>query len=166
MRKRIYMQLDKNSKEKKEGMYKKSKEIIKLMLAKENDELVKMTTISAVLKQNIPYFLWVGFYRLQGHQLLVGPYQGNPACLRIPMNKGVCGKSASEKKTIIVDEVEKFPDYITCDSNTKSEIVVPVFNRHNELIGILDVDSQYIGAFDQTDQIHLEELMRDMFSFQ
>jgi GAF domain-containing protein len=160
------MRLDENMKEKKKGMYKKSKEIIKLMLANENDELVKMTTISAILKQNISYFLWVGFYRLQGNQLLVGPYQGNPACLRISMNKGICGKSATEKRTIIVDEVDKFPGYITCDSNTKSEIVVPVFNQHNKLIGVLDVDSQYIGAFDQTDQIHLEELMRDMFSFQ
>lgn len=165
MRKGIYMRSNENTKEKKEEMYKKSKEIIKLMLAGENDELVKMTTISAVLKQNIPYFLWVGFYRLQGDQLLVGPYQGNPACLRIPMNKGVCGKSASEKKTIIVDEVEKFPGHIACDSGAKSEIVVPVLNCHDKLIGVLDGDSQYIRAFDQTDQIHLEELMRDMFSF-
>jgi GAF domain-containing protein len=159
------MRSNENTKEKKEEMYKKSKEIIKLMLAGENDELVKMTTISAVLKQNIPYFLWVGFYRLQGDQLLVGPYQGNPACLRIPMNKGVCGKSAAEKKTIIVDEVEKFPGYIACDGGAKSEIVVPVLNCHDKLIGVLDGDSQYIRAFDQTDQIHLEELMSDMFSF-
>jgi L-methionine (R)-S-oxide reductase len=165
MRKGIYMRSNETAEEKKEEMYKKSKEIIKLMLAGENDELVKMTTISAVLKQNIPYFLWVGFYRLQGDQLLVGPYQGNPACLRIPMNKGVCGKSASEKKTLIVDEVEKFPGHIACDSGAKSEIVVPVLNCHDKLIGVLDGDSQYIRAFDQTDQIHLEELMSDMFSF-
>jgi L-methionine (R)-S-oxide reductase len=159
------MRSNETTEEKKEEMYKKSKEMMKLMLTGENDELVKMTTISAVLKQYIPYVLWVGFYRLQEDQLLAGPYQGNPACLRIPMNKGVCDKSASEKKTIIVDEVEKFPGYIACDGGAKSEIVVPVFNRNDKLIAVLDEDSQYIRAFDLTDQIHLEELMRDMFSF-
>jgi len=158
------MWLDEAMKAKKEEIYRSSREAIKLMLVQESDELVKMSTISAVLKKNFPYYLWAGFYRLQGDVLLVGPYQGSPACLRIPLDKGVCGKSASERKTIIVDEVEKFPGYIACDSKAKSEIVVPVFNQHDKLIGVLDVDSQYKGAFDEKDKEHLEALLKEIIS--
>jgi len=158
------MWLDEKLKAKKEEIYHSSREAVKLMLAEEKDEIVKMSTISVVLKKNFSYYLWVGFYRLEKDELLVGPYQGSPACLRIPLSKGVCGKSAAERQTIIVDEVEKFPDYIACDSKAKSEIVVPVFNQHDELIGVLDVDSQYKGAFDETDKRQLEALLKEIFS--
>jgi len=157
------MPLNEEIANKKEEIYHSCKETIRLMLAQEDDELIKMSTISAILKKNFPYYLWVGFYRLQGEELLVGPYQGSPACLRIPLGKGVCGKSASKRETIIVDEVENFPGYIACDSRAKSEIVVPVINQQKELIGVLDVDSQYKGAFDEKDKRHLEELIKEMF---
>lgn len=158
------MWLDETMKAKKEEIYRYCRETIKLMLTQESDELIKMSTISAVLKKNFPYYLWVGFYRLQRDVLLVGPYQGSPACLRIALDKGVCGKSASERKTIIVEEVGKFPGYIACDSKAKSEIVVPVFNRQDELIAVLDVDSQYKGAFDEMDKMHLQELLKEIIS--
>ena len=128
------------------------------------DEIGKMATISTVLKMNLPYFLFVGFYRVMRDQILqIGPYQGEVlACGTIPYNKGVCGVSAVRQETLIVPDVSQFPGYIACDDETQSEIVVPVM-KDGELLAILDVDSVELDDFDQIDQEYLERLVATHF---
>jgi GAF domain-containing protein len=102
-------------------------------------------------------YFWVGFYIRKGDELLLGPFQGPVACTSIHIPKGVCGTAVKEKKTIIVDDVNKFPGHIACSSESKSEIVVPVF-RGDEVTAVLDVDSDFYSNFDETDKIYLERI--------
>ena len=121
------------------------------------DNVANMSNLVAALKQTFGFF-WVGFYRVQADELVLGPFQGPIACTRIKKGRGVCGSAWEKGATIIVDDVEKFPGHIACSSASKSEIVVPVFDKGN-IVGVLDVDSAHLSDFDEIDQIYLEKIV-------
>ena len=123
------------------------------------DDIALMATINSVLANRFPYYFWTGFYRLCGDRLVVGPYIGTVGCLQIEMGRGVCGTAAAERRTIIVPDVNAFPGHIACDSRSKSEIVVPVFDEEGALIAVLDVDSAEFNSFDEDDRIGLERIV-------
>jgi L-methionine (R)-S-oxide reductase len=130
---------------------------LKALIEGEEDLIANLANITAVIKQTFGYF-WVGFYLVKNNQLVLGPFQGTLACTRIAFGKGVCGTAWKEAKTIIVDDVDKFPGHIACSSASKSEIVVPVFNHQKEVIGVLDVDDDVYATFDETDKLYLEKV--------
>jgi len=136
-------------------------EQIDLVLEGIDDPISAMATISALLHSSLG-FLWTGFYRVvePGKLMRIGPYQGSLGCLEIEFGRGVCGAAALEKRTVIVEDVERFPGHITCDARARSEIVVPVFNRKNNLIAVLDVDSEVQGFFSDEDRIGLEGIVK------
>jgi L-methionine (R)-S-oxide reductase len=123
------------------------------------DEIALMATINSILSHRFSTYFWTGFYRVCGDRLVVGPYIGTVGCLQIEFGRGVCGTAAAQRKTIIVPDVEKFPGHIACDANSKSEIVVPVFDRNGALIAVLDVDSDQLNAFDEEDREGLERIV-------
>ena len=129
---------------------------LKALIASETDQVANYANISAVLKECFGFF-WVGFYRVIENELVLGPFQGPIACTRISFGKGVCGTAWKEMKTIVVPDVEKFPGHIACSSQTKSEIVVPVF-ADGKVIAVLDVDSDINDNFDELDVKYLEML--------
>lgn len=122
----------------------------------EADVIANMANISACLKDTFNFW-WVGFYRVSGEELVLGPFQGPLACTRIRKGKGVCGTAWQEAKTVIVPDVDEFPGHIACSSLTRSEIVVPVF-KDNEVVAVLDIDSEKLATFDETDKEYLEKL--------
>jgi L-methionine (R)-S-oxide reductase len=130
---------------------------IKALVEGEPDLIANVSNIAAALKQVFGFF-WVGFYFVKSNELVLGPFQGPVACTRIQKGRGVCGSSWESGQTIVVDDVELFPGHIACSSESKSEIVVPVFSANGEVSMILDVDSNELASFDQTDQQYLEEL--------
>ncbi|MDP2040542.1 MAG: GAF domain-containing protein [Algoriphagus sp.] len=130
---------------------------IEALISGEPDLYANLANIAAALKEGFGFF-WVGFYLVKNEQLVLGPFQGPIACTRINFGKGVCGTAWKEAKTQLVPDVDAFPGHIACSSASKSEIVVPVFNR-NEVAMVLDVDSDQLADFDETDQKYLEELM-------
>jgi GAF domain-containing protein len=123
------------------------------------DDIALMATINSVLSHAFPHFFWTGFYRMCGGRLVVGPYIGTVGCLQIELGRGVCGTAASQRETIIVPDVNQFPGHIACDPNSKSEIVVPVFDGKGELLAVLDVDSDQLNAFDEEDRAGLERIV-------
>jgi L-methionine (R)-S-oxide reductase len=131
---------------------------IKALTTGETDMVANLANISAALKEGLGFF-WVGFYMVKENQLVLGPFQGPVACTRIPFHKGVCGAAYSRKETIVVPDVDAFPGHIACSSASKSEIVLPAF-RGEEVFLILDVDSDQLNDFDDTDAHYLGELMR------
>lgn len=131
---------------------------IEALVDGENDLVANLANISASLKQTMGFF-WVGFYRVNENQLVLGPFQGPIACTRIPKGKGVCGTSWAEKKTLVVPNVDEFPGHIACSSVSKSEIVLPAF-RNGEVALVLDVDSDKLNDFDEIDLQYLEQVMR------
>ncbi len=128
------------------------------LVAGESDFVANLANLTAALKQAMGFF-WVGFYLVKENQLVLGPFQGPIACTRIGYGKGVCGTSWKEKKVIVVPDVEAFPGHIACSSASKSEIVLPAF-RNGEVELILDVDSDQLNDFDETDRIYLGQVMR------
>ena len=130
---------------------------IKGLLDGESDLIANMANVIAALKEQFGW-LWVGFYIVKGEELVLAPFQGPVACTRIKRGRGVCGSSWAQAKTLIVPDVEKFPGHIACSSLSKSEIVIPVI-RNNEVVAILDVDSNEYDQFDTTDQRYLEEIV-------
>jgi L-methionine (R)-S-oxide reductase len=124
----------------------------------EPDTVANLSNIAAALKQSMNFF-WVGFYIVKNDQLVLGPFQGPIACTRINFGKGVCGASWKEKKTILVPNVDEFPGHIACSSASKSEIVLPAF-KNGEVALVLDVDSDILNDFDETDLESLEKVMR------
>jgi GAF domain-containing protein len=130
---------------------------IEALITGEPDLYANLANIAAALREAFGFF-WVGFYLVKGEQLVLGPFQGPIACTRINFGKGVCGAAWKEAKTQLVPDVELFPGHIACSSASKSEIVVPVF-RGNDVAMVLDVDSDQLDDFDETDQKYLEELM-------
>jgi GAF domain-containing protein len=128
------------------------------LIEHENDLITNLANITAALKQQFNWW-WIGFYLIKNNELVLGPFQGPVACTRIQYGRGVCGTAWKEKKTIIVDDVSTFPCHIACSSFSKSEIVVPVFSN-NQIIGVLDVDSEYLQHFDDVDKKHLEEIVK------
>lgn len=129
-------------------------------LAGVDDPIAMMATVSCLIHHGFGH-LWVGFYRVvePGVLMRVGPYQGTLGCLEIAFGRGVCGTAAAERRTVIVDDVERFPGHIACDSRSRSEIVVPVTDGTGTLIAVLDLDSQHLGAFDETDARWLERIV-------
>ncbi|HRE39271.1 MAG TPA: GAF domain-containing protein [Chitinophagaceae bacterium] len=130
---------------------------IKGLLEGETDLVANLANVAASLKEQFGWF-WVGFYLVKDNELVLGPFQGPVACTRIRKGRGVCGSSWEQQKTLIVPDVEKFPGHIACSSLSKSEIVVPVI-RNNEVLGVLDVDSDQYDQFDSTDQQYLEQIV-------
>ncbi len=128
------------------------------LLEGEKDSLVIMASIVSVLHDTMPHYYWTGFYRVVGEELVIGPYQGTPACLRIAQGRGVCGRAWETGETQVVEDVHAFPGHIACDARSRSEIVVPWRNATGEVIAVLDVDSTLKSAFDELDQAALEEL--------
>ncbi len=117
-----------------------------------------LSNFVAALKEAFPKISWIGFYFADNDLLHLGPFQGKVACTQIKLGKGVCGTSASSRATVIVDDVDKFPGHIACDSGSKSEIVIPIIVK-DQLIGVLDIDSYQYSSFNNTDKKHLEELV-------
>ena len=130
---------------------------IKGLLEGETDLVANLANIAAALKEQFGWF-WVGFYLVKNDELVLGPFQGPVACTRIRKGRGVCGSSWEQGKTLIVPDVEKLPGHIACSSLSKSEIVVPVI-RNNEVVAVLDVDSDQYDQFDSTDQQYLEQIV-------
>lgn len=128
------------------------------LLKGEHDFIANTANFSALLFNSLPNVNWAGFYFLQGEELVLGPFQGNPACVRIPMGTGVCGVAAKQCETIIVPNVHEFPGHIACDVASNSEIVVPLFDGER-LLGVLDLDSPTVGRFDDQDAEGLNELV-------
>ncbi len=131
---------------------------IESLVSGEPDLIANLSNSVAALKQTMNFF-WVGFYIVKDNQLVLGPFQGPIACTRINFGKGVCGASWKEKKTILVPNVDEFPGHIACSSASKSEIVLPAF-KNNEVALVLDVDSDVLNDFDDTDHLALEKVMR------
>ena len=123
------------------------------------DEIALMATINSILANRFPHYFWTGFYRVCGDRLIVGPYIGTVGCLQIEFGRGVCGKAAAERQTIVVPDVNQFPGHIACDPNSRSEIVVPVLDRDGALIAVFDVDSSELNAFDDEDRAGLERIV-------
>ena len=130
---------------------------IKALLEGEPDLIANLANTAGALKEQFSW-LWVGFYLVKQDELVLGPFQGPVACTRIKKGRGVCGKSWEDKKTLIVPDVEKFPGHISCSSLSRSEIVIPIF-KNNEVTAILDVDSEALDHFDETDKKYLEEIV-------
>ena len=127
------------------------------LLEGESDLVANLANTVAALKEQFGW-LWVGFYIVKKNELVLGPFQGPVACTRIRKGKGVCGSSWTKAKTLIVPDVEKFPGHIACSSLSRSEIVVPVI-RNEEVIAVLDVDSEQLNQFDTTDKYYLEQIV-------
>lgn len=152
------LQLIGNTKEEK---YKSLLPQIEAMVSGEKDLIANMANICAALKFGFN-FLWVGFYIVKNDVLVLGPFQGPVACSRIQKGKGVCGTSWNNKETIIVDDVDLFPGHIACSSFSKSEIVVPLFDNDNNVIAVLDVDSETLSSFDKIDAFYLTEIIKPL----
>ncbi|HKZ73651.1 MAG TPA: GAF domain-containing protein [Steroidobacteraceae bacterium] len=129
------------------------------LLAGEHDLVANAANTAALIYEALPELNWAGFYFLQGGELVVGPFQGKPACVRIALGKGVCGTAAAKRETVVVTDVNAFPGHIACDAASQSEIVVPLL-RGGELLGVLDIDSPRVARFDAVDQRGIETLAR------
>jgi L-methionine (R)-S-oxide reductase len=132
---------------------------VKQLIGAENDLIANMANISAALNEAFN-FLWVGFYLVKQNELVLGPFQGPIACTRIALGKGVCGTAWEKRETIIVDDVDRFPGHIACSSLSKSEIVLPLFDKQNNVFAVLDIDSESLNTFDKTDAYYLEEMIK------
>ena len=135
---------------------------ITLLIQDEHDEISVLANVSAALKETFDFF-WVGFYLVKekegsAPQLYLGPFQGPTACYRIGFGRGVCGSAWQQRQTLVVPDVEEFPGHIACSSLSRSEIVVPIFNNANDVVGVLDIDSTELSTFDDIDRRYLEQL--------
>ncbi|WP_140937762.1 GAF domain-containing protein [Sphingobacterium lumbrici] len=130
---------------------------IKALLEEEEDLIANLANIAAALKEQFDFF-WVGFYLVKNDQLVLGPFQGPVACTRIRYNKGVCGTAWAQEKSLIVPNVEEFPGHISCNSLSKSEIVIPLY-KNKQIIGVLDVDSNKLDDFDHIDEVKLTKIL-------
>ncbi|HEV7738689.1 MAG TPA: GAF domain-containing protein [Chlamydiales bacterium] len=129
----------------------------------EKDFVANLSNVAAALRQTMGFY-WVGFYLVKDNQLVLGPFQGPIACTRINFGKGVCGTSWKEKRTILVPDVDEFPGHIACSSDSKSEVVLPAF-KDDDVVLVLDVDSDKLNDFDEVDVMYLEKVMRIVESF-
>ncbi len=146
--------------DKKQRRYQRLHTQIKDLIDKSsNNELSNMATIVAVLHHKMDYFFWTGFYLLQYEKLQVGPYQGSLACINLAKNSGVCWSAIDNNSTVLVSDVREFPGHIACDSRSLSEIVIPIKNKNNEIIGVLDIDSSELSSFDEVDKEWLEKIV-------
>ena len=141
----------------KEEKYKSLLPQIRSLVEGDSDIIANLGNICATLKYNMPDYFWVGIYLKKGDELVLGPFQGPVACTRIKLPQGVCGTAVKERKTIIVNDVSTFPGHIACSAESKSEIATPIF-KDDEVIAVLDVDSDKYSSFDDTDKLYLEKL--------
>src|SRR6186713_1533923 len=141
----------------KEEQYESLLPQIKALLEGERDLIANLANIAGALKEQFNW-LWIGFYLVKKDELVLGPFQGPVACTRIKKGRGVCGTAWAQAKTLIVSDVEKFPGHIACSSLSKSEIVIPVI-RNEEVIAVLDVDSESLNSFDKDDKYYLEQIV-------
>ncbi len=130
---------------------------IKGLLTGEDDQIANLANVAAALKEQFNWF-WVGFYLVKDGELVLGPFQGPVACTRIQKGRGVCGASWAREETIIVPDVDAFPGHIACASASRSEIVLPLFNN-DEVLGVLDVDSEHLAHFDEVDALYLKQII-------
>lgn len=142
----------------KEEKYRSLLPQLKGLLEGETDTIANMANISAALKMTFGFF-WVGFYIVKREELVLGPFQGTIACTRIKYGRGVCGTAWKEKRTVIVEDVNQFPGHIACDAASQSEIVIPMFNQ-DEVIAVLDIDSDHLNHFDETDASYLQQIVK------
>lgn len=131
---------------------------IKALVEGESNRVANLANVAAALKQTFGFF-WVGFYLVEDGELVLGPFQGPIACTRIRYGRGVCGTAWKEGKTLVVPDVDKFPGHIACSSASRSEIVVPIYNKEKEVVGVLDIDSDRLAEFDETDREWLERIV-------
>ncbi|NOQ25866.1 MAG: GAF domain-containing protein [Bacteroidales bacterium] len=148
--------MDKN---KKQGRYQRIYTQLEELLPKTQDPFARMSSIIAVLHNKMDHFFWTGFYFLKDGKLIVGQYQGPVACQELKKDVGVCWAGINKQKAIILDDVEKFPGHIACDSRSKSEIVIPLKNKDGNIIGVLDVDSSEYNQFDEIDEMELTSIL-------
>ena len=141
----------------KEEKYKLLVSQIASLIDGESDQIAVMANVSAAIHQSMGFW-WTGFYRVIGDELVLGPFQGPVACMHIPYGKGVCGTAWQRAATVIVPDVEQFPGHIACSSESRSEIVVPVFGPNEKVIAVLDIDSTQLSTFDDTDRQYLEQI--------
>jgi len=132
---------------------------IEALVATEADPMANLANTAAALRQTFGFF-WIGFYRVDGDELVLGPFQGPVACTRIDKNKGVCGSAWAQNNTLIVPDVDQFPGHIACASASRSEIVVPIRDAQGEVKYVLDIDSDQLNSFDEEDKRHLERIAR------
>lgn len=143
----------------KEEKYKTLLPQLKALVDGETDAIANLANIAAALKTTFNFW-WVGFYLVKNNELVLGPFQGPVACTRIAKGKGVCGSSWQKKEVIIVPDVDQFPGHIACSSASKSEIVLPKLNSQNEVEMVLDVDSEFLNHFDETDKNYLLKIIQ------
>ncbi|MGD6967904.1 GAF domain-containing protein [Rossellomorea vietnamensis] len=134
------------------------------LLEGENNKIANLSNASALLNQFLDRINWVGFYLMEDDELVLGPFQGLPACVRIAVGRGVCGSAAKDRETYLVEDVHAFPGHIACDAASQSEIVVPII-KDGELIGVLDIDSPEKSRFDETDKIKLEAFVSALVQY-
>ena len=146
------------SAENKADFYKELNTMLTGLISEESDWLANASNAAALLFQMLGDINWAGFYFLKGGELVLGPFQGKPACVRIPMGKGVCGTAAAAREIQVVEDVEKFPGHIACDAASQSEIVIPIIKK-DKLIGVLDIDSPQKGRFDSRDAMGLSDFV-------
>ena len=142
----------------KESLYQTINEQLSYLLEGEFNVLANLSNASALLKTSFPNTVFAGFYLFDGNELILGPFQGGVSCVRIALGKGVCGESAASRQTVIVGDVKTYPNYISCDSSARSEIVVPMV-KEGRLLGVLDLDSSLVDDYDELDQKYLEEFV-------
>ena len=142
----------------KESLYQTINEQLSYLLEGEHNVLANLSNASALLKTSFPNTVFAGFYLFDGNELILGPFQGGVSCVRIALGKGVCGESAASRQTVIVGDVKTYPNYISCDSSARSEIVVPMV-KEGHLLGVLDLDSSLVDDYDDLDQKYLEEFV-------
>ncbi|MEH7508636.1 GAF domain-containing protein [Priestia megaterium] len=137
---------------------------LRALLEGESNKIANLANASALLNQFLNEVNWVGFYLMEDDELVLGPFQGLPACVRIPLGKGVCGTAAQNQRTERIEDVHAFPGHIACDAASQSEIVVPMV-KDGKLLGVLDIDSPIKKRFDEIDQQYLEEFVKELTSF-
>lgn len=144
---------------KKAGRYSRIYKQLEALLPKTEDPLARMATICAVLHHKMEHYFWTGFYLYKSGKLVVGPYQGPVACQELEKNKGVCWASLNKAAPLVVEDVQNFPGHIACDSRSKSEITLPVFNKNGKITAIFDVDSDRLAAFNEVDELALTNIL-------
>ncbi|MCX8045981.1 GAF domain-containing protein [Anoxybacillus ayderensis] len=137
---------------------------LKALISDEKNVVANLANASALLNYFLHDINWVGFYMTEGNELVLGPFQGLPACVRIPFGKGVCGTAAAEKRTVRVADVHTFPGHIACDAASQSEIVVPMI-KDGRVIGVLDIDSPIKNRFDEVDEQYLQQFVETLIQY-
>ncbi|WHX48022.1 GAF domain-containing protein [Paenibacillus woosongensis] len=144
-----------------EEQYSVVKSQLRTLLEGEPNRVANLANAAALLNQFLEQINWVGFYLYEDGELVLGPFQGLPACIRIPLGRGVCGTAAMQRTTVLVDDVDQFPGHIACDAASRSEIVVPLI-KNGELLGVLDIDSPITSRFDELDREQLEQFVEEL----